>query len=132
MPPDRAHELAGLVEKALPFDQPAQPDNASPMPDDLHYNITIEDADRTHTFNISDSAAPDNLKLLFDFLGEEGVFAALDVRYAHRPTQDDQAADFVQIGGDFIASMKPAELDRYAEITEDRDDAPRPFGLDVL
>ena len=72
MPPDRARELAGLVEKALPFDQPAQP-NASPMPDDLHYNITIEDGGRTHTFNISDSAAPDNLKLLFDFLGEEAL-----------------------------------------------------------
>src|SRR5947199_135631 len=73
MPPDRAHELAGLVEKALPFDQPVKPDNAAPTPDDLHYNITIEDADRTHTFNISDSAAPDNLKLLFDFLGEEAL-----------------------------------------------------------
>jgi hypothetical protein len=72
MPSARAQELARLVEAAQPFDQPAQLQGPS-HPDDLHYSITIEDGERSHTFSISDSAASDNLKSLFDFLGEEAL-----------------------------------------------------------
>jgi len=73
MPPNRAQELERLVAKARPFDQPAQPQGSMPVPDDLHYEITIEDQGRTHTFRISDTTAGDDLKLLFDFLGEEAL-----------------------------------------------------------
>ena len=72
MSPDRAQELERLVEKARVFDQPAQP-QAPAIPDDLHYEITIEDGGRSHTFRIGDAAAADDLKLLFDFLGDEAL-----------------------------------------------------------
>jgi hypothetical protein len=72
MPPERAQELERLIEKARAFDQPAQP-TAMPVPDDLHYELTIQDNDQSHSFRISDSAASNDLKLLFDFLGEEAL-----------------------------------------------------------
>lgn len=71
MPPERAHELERLIEKARPFDQPSQ--SSVVIPDDLQYQVTFEDAGRSQTITISDSAAPDDLKLLFDFLGEEAL-----------------------------------------------------------
>jgi len=64
--------LERLVERAQPFDQPAQP-KSMPVPDDLHYELKLEDASRSHSFRISDSAASDDLKMLFDFLGEEAL-----------------------------------------------------------
>ena len=73
MPPDRAQELERLVAKAHVFGQPAQPQGSTPIPDDLQYEITIEDAGRSHTFRTGDATAPDDLKLLFDFLGEEAL-----------------------------------------------------------
>ncbi len=71
MPPERTQELEKLVERARPFDQPTSPSRE--MPDDLQYDITIEDDKGTHSLRISDSSAPDDLKLLFDFLGEEAL-----------------------------------------------------------
>jgi hypothetical protein len=73
MPRDRAQELERLVERARPFDQSAQPSAAEPTPDDLQYEMTIEDAGRTHTIRTGDTAATDDFKLLFDFLGEEAL-----------------------------------------------------------
>ena len=73
IPPERKTELEKLVERARPFDQPARPQNLSPVPDDYQYDVTIEDDARTHTFRIADSAASDDLKLLFDFLVEEAL-----------------------------------------------------------
>lgn len=73
MPPDRAQELERLVERARPFDQPVQAHGSVPIPDDLHYEVTFEDAGRTHTIRTADAAATDDLKLLFDFLGEEAL-----------------------------------------------------------
>ena len=43
------------------------------MPDQFQYEMTIEDAGRSQTIKISDDAAPDELKLLFDFLSEEAT-----------------------------------------------------------
>jgi len=73
MPPDRAQELERLVARAGPFDQPAQPSAAEPTPDDLQYEMTIKAAGHTHTIRTGDSAASDDLKLLFDFLAEEAL-----------------------------------------------------------
>src|SRR6266496_6665884 len=72
MPANRAQELERLVEKAQPFDQPAQP-QSMPVPDDLHYELKVEDGSRSHSFRTSDSPASDYLKILFDFLGEEAL-----------------------------------------------------------
>lgn len=73
MAPDRARELERLVEKARPFDQPEQAQAAGIVPDDLQYEVTIEDGGQSRTVNISDTASSDDLKLLFDFLGEEAL-----------------------------------------------------------
>jgi emfourin len=42
MKPDRAQELKRLVDEARPFDQPST--FTSNLPDDLHYQVTIEHA----------------------------------------------------------------------------------------
>jgi hypothetical protein len=73
LPLDRARELERLVETARPFDQPPQPQSSAPVSDDFQYEITIEEGGRTHTIRTSDAAASDDLKLLFDFLGEEAL-----------------------------------------------------------
>ena len=72
LPPERATELSRLVEKTRPFDQPAQGPSTS-MPDQFQYEMTIEDGGRSRTIRTSDDAAPDDLKLLFDFLSEEAT-----------------------------------------------------------
>ena len=71
MEPDRADELKRLVEEARPFDQPST--SNSNIPDDLHYRLTIEHGTQSKTINVSDNAAPDKLKSLLDFLGEEAL-----------------------------------------------------------
>lgn len=72
MSPARAQELERLVDKARSFDQP--PPAGGIIPDDLHYQITIEnDAGESRTLHISDTAAPDELKSLLDFLGDEAL-----------------------------------------------------------
>jgi len=71
MEPDRADELKRLVDEALPFDQPST--SKSNLPDDLHYQLTIEHGGQSKTIKVSDNAAPDKLKSLLDFLGEEAL-----------------------------------------------------------
>jgi hypothetical protein len=71
MEPDRAAELKRLVEEARPFDQPPTPSPS--VPDDLHYQVTIEHGGQSKTIKTSDTAAPDQLKSLLDFLGEEAL-----------------------------------------------------------
>lgn len=72
MPQARSQELERLVERARPFDQPAESSQAA-TPDDFQYEMTIEDGGRSHALRTSDAAAPDDLKLLFDFLAEEAL-----------------------------------------------------------
>ena len=71
MEPERAATLKRLVEQARPFDQPSSP--KTDIPDDLHYQVTIEHAGESRTIKVSDTAAPDKLKSLLDFLGEEAL-----------------------------------------------------------
>jgi emfourin len=71
MEPDRAKELKRLVDEARPFDQPSS--SHPNIPDDLHYQVTIEHGGESKTINVSDTAAPDKLKSLLDFLGEEAL-----------------------------------------------------------
>jgi hypothetical protein len=47
MEPDRAKELKRLVEQARPFDQPAS--SQANVPDDLHYQVTIEHGGESKT-----------------------------------------------------------------------------------
>jgi hypothetical protein len=73
MPRVRAQELERLVERAHLFDQPAEISQAAATPDDFQYKMTVEDGGRSHALRTSDTAAPDDLKLLFDFLAEEAL-----------------------------------------------------------
>lgn len=73
MPRDRAQELERLVERARPFDQPAESSPAATTPDDFQYEMTIEDGGRSRALRTSDTAAADDLKLLFDFLADEAL-----------------------------------------------------------
>ena len=71
MEPDRAAELKRLVDEARPFDQPSS--SKTKIPDDLQYKLTIEHGGQSKTIDVSDTAAPDKLKSLLDFLGEEAL-----------------------------------------------------------
>ena len=71
LPSDRKQELERLVEQARPFDQPSQSTTATP--DDYQYEVKIEDSSGSKTIRTTDSAAKDELKLLFDGLGEEAL-----------------------------------------------------------
>jgi hypothetical protein len=73
LPHERARELEQLVERARPFDQHAQAQSGPPVPDDYQYEVGIDEAGHTETIRTTDSAASDNLKLLFDFLAEEAL-----------------------------------------------------------
>jgi emfourin len=53
--PDGAEELKRLVDEARPFDQPST--SKTNVPDDLHYQVTIEHAGQSKTINVSDTAA---------------------------------------------------------------------------
>ena len=68
-----AQELEKLIERARPFDQHTQSQSSPPLPDDFQYDVAINDAGHTETIRTTDAAASDNLKLLFDFLGEEAL-----------------------------------------------------------
>ena len=73
LPHERAQELEKLIERARPFDQQTQSQGAPPVADDFQYDVTINDAGQTETIRTTDAAAPDDLKLLFDFLGDEAL-----------------------------------------------------------
>ncbi len=60
-------ELKQLVEGANLFDQPAKTRGRA-MPDQLQYQITIEDGGKTHSFTTNDAAASDELLELVDWL----------------------------------------------------------------
>ena len=71
--PERAKELKRLVERAHAFDQSQQSPQSDTSSDQFQYEMTIEDGGRSQKLRISDQAASDDLKLLFDFLGEEAL-----------------------------------------------------------
>ena len=73
LPVERAEKLRGLVERARPFDQPAKAHGPVAMPDQFHYEVTIEEAAGEHSIRTSDDVASDDFKLLFDSLGEEAL-----------------------------------------------------------
>ena len=73
MPAERSETLKGLVERVRPFDQPAEAHGPVAMADQFHYEVTFEDAAGKHIVRTSDDKASDDLKLLFDYLGEEAV-----------------------------------------------------------
>ncbi|MGV0023363.1 protealysin inhibitor emfourin [Phormidesmis priestleyi] len=64
-----ANQVCQMVEAADFFNLPAT--IASPsQPDRFHYQITVEEGDRQHTIQFGESAMPDRLPPLVDWLLE--------------------------------------------------------------
>jgi hypothetical protein len=67
-----------------------------------------------------------------DFFFEEGVGGVGDVGDAHGAAEDDEAAEVVEVGGDFVAFIEVADFGGDAEVAEDGDDSAGGFVGDVL
>ncbi len=65
---DEREILSRLIEEAQFFDLPAQIVGDAPVPDDFTYSIEVEAGDRAATVVTSDSAAPEQLRPLLDWL----------------------------------------------------------------
>lgn len=72
LPSERARELENLVERVTPLDQHTS-SQATKVADDFQYHVVVENGGKKQTVDISDAAASDDLKLLFDFLGDEAL-----------------------------------------------------------
>lgn len=68
LPPDQAVTIHKLLDDARFFDLPEHIAPPKPMPDRFEYNITVASAEQTHTVSVSDSACPDSLKPLVNYL----------------------------------------------------------------
>jgi hypothetical protein len=64
----QAKEFKRLVEGARLFDQSRTPGPAPQTPDQFQYDLTIEDDDRAHTIQTTDTGASDELRALIDWL----------------------------------------------------------------
>jgi len=68
LPAKQAQELERLVEEARLFDQPAEISAPQRARDQYQYELTVEDGNRTHTIQTSDTAASDELRNLIRWL----------------------------------------------------------------
>jgi hypothetical protein len=67
--PDEATQLNRLIEQADFFNLPTTISSAA-KPDRFQYRVTIEGGDRHHTVSVGETAAPDTLKPLLNWLVE--------------------------------------------------------------
>lgn len=63
-----ADELRRLVEAARFFELPSEIVGSETTADQFVYKMTVESADRSHTVNVGESAAPETLRPLIDWL----------------------------------------------------------------
>ncbi len=61
-----AKELKGLVEKALPLDQPKK--KKATMPDQFEYEFVIEDGDKPRKYLVNDESITDDMRALSKWL----------------------------------------------------------------
>lgn len=71
LPAEKAQELQQLVEGARPFDRLSQTEGAGKARDAYQFDLTIEDAGRTHSIRATDGAVPEQLQPLIRWLGKE-------------------------------------------------------------
>jgi hypothetical protein len=71
LPAERAEELHKLVEEARPFDQPPREGARGATRDELGYELTVEDAGRSHTIRASDDDTSEGMTNLVGWLEEE-------------------------------------------------------------
>jgi hypothetical protein len=68
----------------------------------------------------------------FDLAREEWELRLADITYPHRPAQDDQHADFIKVGRDFIAPIQTTHFHGDAEVAQDWDQSAGSLVVDVL
>lgn len=68
LPPETADALRRLVEEADFFGLPAILPGSPNAADIYQYVVTVEDGARSHTVTVSEDAASDTLRQLFDYL----------------------------------------------------------------
>lgn len=61
-------ELSRLVEVADLFKLPEEIVSSNSQGDRFQYRVTIEDNDQQHTVTVSETALPENLRLLIEWL----------------------------------------------------------------
>jgi hypothetical protein len=61
-----AKELKGLVEKALPLDQPKK--KKATMPDQFNYEFVVEDGDKSRKYQVNDESITDDMRALSKWL----------------------------------------------------------------
>lgn len=65
---DEQQQLGRLIEEADFFNLPAELSDSSGAVDQFVYRVTVESADRSHTVQTSEAAAPATLQPLLDWL----------------------------------------------------------------
>lgn len=73
LPEHKAKEIHRLIEEARLFDQPAKANVSKDAPDQFQYELTLEEGNRKHTIQTSDTAATNELLTLFDLLNDEAL-----------------------------------------------------------
>ena len=68
LPPDQAVTIHKLLDDARFFDLPQNIAPPRPVPDSFQYQLTVASAQETHTVQVTDTACPDSLRPLIDYL----------------------------------------------------------------
>jgi hypothetical protein len=66
LPPDAARTLEQMVESAGPLEEPAQASSES-LPDELQYEVTLEDEHGRHTAHFGDTSIPEPVRKLVEW-----------------------------------------------------------------
>ncbi len=67
LPPDAARALEKLVASAGPLEEPAQAASQSSLPDELQYEVTLEDEHGRQTAHFGDTTIPQPVRTLVEW-----------------------------------------------------------------
>ncbi|WP_414620631.1 protealysin inhibitor emfourin [Calothrix sp. CCY 0018] len=68
LPQKETEELCKLLESANFFNLPAYIEGNSKQRDRFQYTLTVEDKDKQHTVTVAESAIPENLRALIEWI----------------------------------------------------------------
>jgi hypothetical protein len=68
LPPDQATTLHNLIDEAAFFSLPEKIASAKPAPDRFEYRLTVNSAQKSHSIEVNDAAAPESLRPLLNYL----------------------------------------------------------------
>lgn len=73
IPQDTAKQLPQLLQDSDFYNLPDYIDSSSPKPDSFYYRLTVENNGQTHTVSVGESAVPNNLKPLIEWVNTAAV-----------------------------------------------------------